>query len=596
MTRKEYTLPRNSGYRIVRRLGSGGEGTVYLVCHLCTEQLRAAKVLTNVRMDRKHELDMMKHLNHPSLPKIMDVLEQDGYLWLIMEYIQGRRLDQIVSKGMTHEQLWSVASQLSLVLMYLHSRREPVLHLDIKPSNILLRPDQTLVLIDFGTSIRGHSIEENAGKYGTRGFAAPEQQQRDGIVDVRTDLYGAGAVLYYCCYGHIPVEDEISFLRAGKYLQHLRFNRIINKCLQENPDKRYQDSRRLYNAICKAQRAEKFWQKIRKTFAATLLLLSVIILFINSLPKYSDNYLDTAGAASDRALEDISQRFTEISSEIVLETTTESAQNVIHFYDTERESELESVNEIEYHRLLDMAGGMGFSQAVECYQRASELYPGDSEWFLQILEQVTSDGIFEAEEENAVKELIYATSMDSGSTALEQLAVDARAYGLFTYRMGLAYWYYYDGTGGKSAAAWWFRLAMDSQDKESNVDWLESAVVLSRIGSYYGMLGSTIAEEERETKEWDYWNDLKELWQLYQEQEEKTEIRTQTAEEMLTLIVLKSGMLREYGASREDVTEVLDAIEEFINRTLIADDQKEFETLEEQSKAARTALERAYQE
>ncbi|MCC8067193.1 MAG: protein kinase [Clostridiales bacterium] len=153
-------LPRDSGYQIIRCLGSGGEGTVYLVCHLITEQLRAAKVLKNIGEGRKHELNMMKHLKHTSLPGVIDVLEEDGIIWLIMEYIHGQRLDYAVAKGMTETQVWSIARQLSEVLLYLHTRKVPVYHLDIKPSNILVRQDGSIVLIDFGASIRGHTVQE----------------------------------------------------------------------------------------------------------------------------------------------------------------------------------------------------------------------------------------------------------------------------------------------------------------------------------------------------------------------------------------------------------------------------------------------------
>lgn len=607
MDQKEYVLPRDSGYRIVRRLGSGGEGTVYLVCHMSTEQLRAAKILTNVREDRRHELDMMKHLNHPSLPKVIDVLEQDGYLWLIMEYIQGNRLDQSVSQGMARSRLWSIASQLSQVLVYLHSRKEPIYHLDIKPSNILIRPDQTLVLIDFGASIRGHPQAEKAGKYGTRGFAAPEQQKRNGIVDARADIYGVGAVLYYCCYGRVPVKGHLLESMAWQRLHHWRLACIINKCLENNPEKRYQDSRQLYTAICKAQGAEQFYQKVRRTASAMMLLLPVTVLFFYSLSGQSENSLEAdAEPVSEAIVEEITEGFAEYSSEGLMEKETGSvliSKSVSETGNNEAENETENetdkeeeLREQEYHRLLNMAGGMGFSQAVECYKQAAELCPGDGEWFLQLLEQVTVDGLFETEEENVIKELIYAVPSDYGDTALELLAADANAYGMFAYRMGLAYWYYYDGTGGKSAAAWWFQLALSSQGEETSAEWFGNAVILSRIGSYYGMLGSTNVEKERDEKEWDYWNDLNELWYLYQEQEEREEIRAQTAEEILSLLVLKSSVLYEFGASFDEMTGMISTIEAFLAEDIMSEDQKECEKLTKQSVAARAALERAYQE
>lgn len=617
MVQKEYILPENSGYRIIRQLGRGGEGMVYLVCHLSTEQLRAAKVLTNVRRSRRHELDMMKHLNHPSLPKVIDVLEQDEYMWLIMEYIPGNRLDQSVSWGMARDQIWSVAIQLSQVLMYLHCRKEPIFHLDVKPSNILIRPDQTLVLIDFGAAIRGHPLDEKAGKYGTRGYAAPEQQQKDGVVDAKTDIYGAGAVLYYCCYKCAPVSRESSVIQTGRNLFYWEFNRIICKCLHDNPEKRYQDSRQLYIAICRAQRTERIFRQMGKTVGAMTLLLSVSAMLYHNLSAYSEMSVEyvsenIAGNHSDEWIEkgvestsgDDLENVFENEAETVIEDRTISTDNSETEKDWENEAETddtgaadagEGIKEQEYCRLLNMAGGMGLSQATECYRQALNLFPGDQKWFLQLLEQVMSDGLFEAEEESVVKDLIYTIPSDGADSALEILSADAAGYGLFTYRLGLAYWYYYNGTGGKSAAAWWFRLAIDSQEEETSADWIGSARILSKIGSYYGMLGNTNAVEEREAKEWDYWGDLQELWYLYQEQGESAEIRAQTAEEILSLIVLKSSVLREYGAEREEVEKVLMTIENFLDEGMMADDQEKCKRLKEQSEAAESALERTYQ-
>ncbi|MCC8103886.1 MAG: serine/threonine protein kinase [Clostridiales bacterium] len=615
MDKKEYTLPKDSGYRIVRRLGSGGEGTVYLVCHFSTEQLRAAKVLTNIREDRRHELDMMKHLNHPSLPRVIDVLEQDGYLWLIMEFIQGCRLDQWVSQGMARDQIWSVARQLSQVLVYLHTRKEPVFHLDIKPSNILIRPDQTLVLIDFGASIRGHPLEGKAGKYGTRGFAAPEQQKAGSFVDARADIYGAGAVLYYCCFGHAPVKRRDRSFLSGLRMRQWKLGDIIRKCLEEKPENRYEDSRELFIAVCRAQEAEQFCKKLGKTVGTMALLFPVTgLLFYSSSDQkqmggvidqgevfaYESDSFSDAGEIRTDHLENDEDMTMEAVSEIGIEENAENmTENTSEGYlEDTRNYETESTdgNVEEYHRLLDMAGGMGFSQAMECYKQAFELCPGDANCFLQLLVQGMADGLFDAEEEHHVNELIYAIPSGSENTALELLAADKSAYGLFTYRMGLAYWYYYDGTGGKSAAAWWFQLAIASQKSDSSADWFGNALILAKIGSYYGMLGSTSMEEEREAKEWDYWNDLKELWYLYQQQEENAEIRIKTAEKLLSLMVLKSGVLREYGASWEETTEILLAIEEFLAEETMRDDEKEHEKLKEQGAAARSALERTYQE
>lgn len=143
-------------YCILRELGSGGEGKVYLVRHQVTEQLRAAKRLwKGTDADRLHELKMMKRLRHPSLPEVIDVLPEKDCIWLIMTYVKGQCLQELFRGGISEMEFFSIAGQLSEVLGYLHGRRMPILHLDIKPTNLLLKRNGRLVLIDFGGSVAG---------------------------------------------------------------------------------------------------------------------------------------------------------------------------------------------------------------------------------------------------------------------------------------------------------------------------------------------------------------------------------------------------------------------------------------------------------
>lgn len=97
----------DGNYRMIRRLGSGGDGIVYLVEHVPTEQLRAAKRIEGSRAgERVNELNMMKHLHHPSLPQIIDILECAGQTWLVMEYIRGVALSESDYRTVTAEQFF----------------------------------------------------------------------------------------------------------------------------------------------------------------------------------------------------------------------------------------------------------------------------------------------------------------------------------------------------------------------------------------------------------------------------------------------------------------------------------------------------------
>lgn len=598
MAGKEYSLPENCGYRMIRRLGSGGEGTVYLVCHMNTEQLRAAKVLTNIRDNRRHELDMLKNLNHPSLPKVIDILEEGENTWLIMEYIQGCRLDQAVTHGLGQKQLWSVARQLSEVLVYLHSRKKPVFHLDIKPSNILLRPDNRLVLIDFGASIRGHPDERVNSGYGTPGFAAPEQQVKGACVDARTDLFGAGAVLYYCRYGKTPDPDRKWRRRAG-------MDRILAKCLETEPDRRYADSLEFYRAVCRGMRTEKRKKMLSGSFgAAALLVLSFSLLLSDLQSRQTTSlFLSVKSSVESDEGEGVG---TVIGEDQETGTLLEKGQESEQFFEKpgeseicfEQEGETETVTEDDvqtYSRLLGMASGLGFTQAIACYREASALFPGDSEWYLSLLNQVTTDGLFDETEEQAVKDLIYTVQPDNGATALEMLGENKESYGEVTYRLGLAYWYFYEGSGGKSAAAWWFQCALETLEEESTAAWQATAVILARIGAYYGTLGNAGTNGETSGKEWDYWNDLNGLWNLFRSQEEDQVICAETAKELLSLLTLHAYDLRQKGGNREEMLETVSDIELFLNDDFLVLDAEKSEDLTDLLQTARAAIERAFQ-
>ncbi|MCD7765842.1 MAG: serine/threonine protein kinase [Lachnospiraceae bacterium] len=599
MAGKEYSLPENSGYRMIRRLGSGGEGTVYLVCHMNTEQLRAAKVLTNIRENKRHELDMLKNLNHPSLPKVIDILEEGEDTWLIMEYVQGCRLDQAVSRGLGQKQFWSVARQLSEVLVYLHNRKKPVLHLDIKPSNILLRPDEGLVLIDFGSSIRGHPDEHVNSGYGTPGFAAPEQQVEGARVDARTDLFGAGAVLYYCRYGKTPDPDR-------KWRRRTGLDRILAKCLEKEPDRRYADSLEFYRAICRGIRTEKRRRMLRGSFGAVTLLVLSASLLLSDLQsrQITSLFLSVKSSAESDEGEGLGTVFGEDQetgtllekgqeSEPFFEKTGESET-----YFEEEGGETKTVTEEDvqtYNRLLAMASGLGFTQAIECYLEASALFPGDSEWYLNLLDQVTADGLFDEIEEQAVKELIYAVQPDTGATALELLKENEEAYGEVAYRFGLAYWYFYEGSGGKSAAAWWFQCALETLDGDSTAVWQATAVILARVGSYYGALGNAGTDEEISGKEWDYWNDLKGLWKLFCSQGEDQAICAETAEELLSLLTLHAYDLGQNGETGEEMLEIVSDIERYLSDDSLGLEDEKTEKMIAMAQTARAAVERAFQ-
>ena len=157
-------------YRILRKLGQGAEGSVHLALHIQTEQFWAVKEIRGVSSGRRlHELQMMKSLKNSHLPGIIDVLEEDGSTFLVMEYIRGMPLDKPLLRGGTvsAQQAQDILLQTAEALIYLEGRKPPVFHLDIKPANLIRRQDGRIMLVDFGSAGKGCA----GRRTGTDGYA-----------------------------------------------------------------------------------------------------------------------------------------------------------------------------------------------------------------------------------------------------------------------------------------------------------------------------------------------------------------------------------------------------------------------------------------
>ena len=198
--------------------------------------------------------DLLKKLNHPNLPSIIDVIDGDGSFLIVMDYIEGRHLESVIREYGAQDQADVIewAKQLCDVLSYLHSRKPPIIYRDMKPSNVMLRPDGKVMLIDFGTAreFKESSVADTTC-LGTQGYAAPEQYGGHGQTDARTDIYCLGATLYHLLTGHNPSEPPYEMYPIRYWNPDLSsgLEEIILKCTQKNPDDRYQSCGELLYAL-----------------------------------------------------------------------------------------------------------------------------------------------------------------------------------------------------------------------------------------------------------------------------------------------------------------------------------------------------------
>jgi serine/threonine protein kinase len=205
-------------YRILDSVGQGGFAAVYKAADtLFGHRLVAVKEMSHSNLNPQElvaatvafqrEAHMLVDLSHPNLPRIYDQFAEDRRWYLVMDFIAGQTLEELLNITNRHlplERAIQIGIELCTVLDYLHARQPPIIFRDLKPSNIMLTPDEHLYLIDFGIARHfkpGQTKDTTA--FGTPGYAAPEQFGKSQTTP-RADIYSLGATLHHLITGYDP--------------------------------------------------------------------------------------------------------------------------------------------------------------------------------------------------------------------------------------------------------------------------------------------------------------------------------------------------------------------------------------------------------
>lgn len=311
-------------YKILNKVGQGGMSVVYLAMNekankqWAVKEVRKDGVLDfeSVKQGLVAETDILKKLSHPNLPSIVDVIDTSDSFIIIMDYIQGNSLNKALEEfgAQPQDLVIAWAKQLCDVLGYLHSRTPAIIYRDMKPANIMLKPDGNVTLIDFGTA-REYKEKNLADTtcLGTVGYAAPEQFGGMGQTDARTDIYCLGATLYHLVTGMNPCEPpyEIKPIREINPTLSSGLERIIQKCTQRNPQDRYQSCAELMYALEHYEEIDDIHRKKQKKKLGKFLFTSALTLVFGAVSlwgyfaaeqKKSENYeviLATAETTED---------------------------------------------------------------------------------------------------------------------------------------------------------------------------------------------------------------------------------------------------------------------------------------------------------
>jgi|GEM_PF-2045245 serine/threonine-protein kinase len=277
-------------YKIIKQLGQGGFGTVYLAEDIRLAGRRVAlKVSFDVSPDAtaqfQTEAEILARLRHPGLASASDRFEERQHQFLVMDFIEGQDLtDIILNKTASEQQLIQWMLEVCDAVAYLHSQTPPIIHRDIKPPNIKIKPDGHAVLVDFGIAKLDDPQKRTvmAAKGASSGFSPPEQYT--GRTDTRSDVYSLGATLYCALTSQLPMES-IDRLTDQTSLEPRRYNpvlspvveQIILKAMALSPADRFQSAREMRLALASASSTAPVAQPASQQFIPPALPISGLI-------------------------------------------------------------------------------------------------------------------------------------------------------------------------------------------------------------------------------------------------------------------------------------------------------------------------------
>lgn len=445
-------------YKILSEIGHGGMSVVYMAINEKANKTWAVKEVrkdgkmdfNTVRQGLMAEIETLKKLKHPNLPSIIDVIEDDDSFIIVMDYIEGRSLDKIIEENGAQPEAYVVewAKQLCDVFGYLHSRTPPIIYRDMKPANVMLKPDGNIMVIDFGTA-KNYEIDlgETTG-IGTIGYAAPEQYIGSGLgrTDARTDIYCLGITMYHLLTNIDPCKNLISdkSIRAVNPALSHGLDAIIQKCTQYQPADRYQSCAELMYDLENYEILEPLYKKKQKRKLGVF-FLTILMAAIFAASGLVTNYM--------------------------------AAQKATDTYET---------------KLYDASKSVNYDEKLELYKECIAIpnKAGEKDAYLGLIQAFKDDDdVFTQSEANLLTKYIK-----NNKAALQS---NPDNYTEICFETGKLYWYYYQGENASSAsdeftgaiyAVEWF-----SDVPEGYKDY-GMASAYANIGSFYRNIARYVVE------------------------------------------------------------------------------------------------------
>ena len=472
-------------FEILRELGRGGTSVVYLVTDRADGRNYAMKVLRrddneaeelapkedNLQAKAaalRNESEVLQALctdnqgnvtHHPGIPAFREcVCDENGdFAGFVMEYVEGRSLQQILEDGKcyTVRETAEAGLQLCGIMEQLHGQEPPMIFRDLKPANILVRPGGEFVLVDYGAVRKlRKSAATDTMQLGTDGYAAPEQYGGWEQSDERTDIYGIGAVLHHMITGRPPLETGLRPLREilgskGESRQYAEMAKILLLCCMTAPSMRYSSCKELGKAL------KGVLGSCERGGTAKKRLLGIA----GYRSRNAGNRFRERAARGSR--EKVWNRFVWLANTaavclvlaLVLAASAAGAKTA------------------EYCALIEKARKeTDFEEKKEAYRRAAALRPEDQEAYICFLRELAADCVITEEEKSALDDVLFgranagrlwekAAGNEEGN--LERMRKKRPGdYAAFSVELGKAYFACYEG--GREAARLCFRNALSA--------------------------------------------------------------------------------------------------------------------------------------
>lgn len=389
-------------YEILRKIGQGGMSVVYLAMDTHLNKQWAVKEIRKKGNGKDDvvivnsllaEANMMKKLDHSSLPRIVDIIDNGETIFVVMDYIEGESLDKILLEyGPQPEELviaW--AKQLCDVLSYLHSQKPPIIYRDMKPANIMLKPEGNIKIIDFGIAreYKEQSLADTT-VLGTKGYAPPEQYS--GQTDARSDIFALGMTMHHLLTGidprggekYVPVRMWNPELSEGIEI-------IIDKCVQPAAENRYQNCSDLLYDLEHPDLITKDYKRIQKRKLRAFVISGTLAVA-----------LAAAG----------------ITCRVTAKT----------------------INNNDYENLVSVSESTSVDEKIDSYMKAIDIYPEKLDAYEKMLTAYEDDGIF-GKKQNDQFLGIYNRNK-------AEFDISSKEYAELNYQIGMMYFNYYTDEDG----------------------------------------------------------------------------------------------------------------------------------------------------